>query len=159
MESNRRKVYADANGFVMFACPNCGKVQKEQAQTYKGFKGPIKIPCKCGNSYEAEIEFRKSFRKETHLDGIYITASNPGNWIKIIVRDLSMHGCKFETLNANPLKPDEEINIEFRLKNAKNSIIRKKAIIRYVNKNFAGCKFKEQAGDFDPDLGFYLRSL
>ncbi|MEN6624483.1 MAG: PilZ domain-containing protein [Smithella sp.] len=159
MESNRRKVYTDANGYVIFSCPNCGKMQKEQAQKYKNHKGPIKIQCKCGDFYEVEIEFRKLFRKETRLDGVFTASSKPGNWEKIIVKDLSMKGCKFETLKAIFLNPDEEIKIEFRLNNTKNSLIRKKAIIRHVDKNYAGCEFQDQTGDLDPDLGFYLRSL
>jgi len=159
MESTIKKIYADANGLVMFVCQDCGKVQKEQAQAYKGIRGPVKIQCKCGNAYDVEIEFRRSCRKETRLDGIYSTASTPGNWVKMIVKDLSMQGCKFETPKANLLNPDEEIKIEFRLNNSKNSLIRKRAIVRYVSNNYVGCEFKESVAALDPDLGFYLRTL
>lgn len=158
MESTSKKIYADANGLVMFVCQDCGKAQKEQAQAYKGTRGPVKIQCKCGNAYEVEIEFRKSCRKETRLDGVYSTSTS-SNWGKMIVRDLSMQGCKIETLNASLLHRDEEIKIEFRLNNSKNSLIKKRAIVRYVSNIYVGCEFKESGASFDPDLGFYLRTL
>lgn len=157
MVSTVKKVYVDADGLVLFVCPNCGEVQKEQAQVYKNTKGgPINIQCKCGNTYEVEIEFRKLFRKEAKLDGIYSTESNSDNWQKIIVKNISIQGCGFETLKPNLLKPDEEIKIEFKLNNAKKSLIRRRAIVRSICKNYIGCEFIELPA-LDADLGFYLR--
>lgn len=159
MENTIKKVYVGANGLATFICLNCGEVQKEQAQVYMGTKGPVKIQCKCGNDFDVEIEFRGLYRKGTGLDGIYLNVSNPNNWGKMIVKNLSMQGCKFETLTANLLNPEEEIKIEFYLNNAKNSLIRKRAIVRYVNKRYIGCEFKELPGALNPDLGYYLMKL
>lgn len=159
MENTIKKVYVDENGLVTLMCPHCGQVQREQAQTYMGIKGPVKIQCNCENIYDIEIEFRSSYRKGTGLDGIYLAASNPNNWGKMIVKNLSMQGCKFETLTANLLNPDEEIKIEFYLNNAKNSLTTKKAVVRYVNKRHVGCEFKALPGALDPDLGYYLMKL
>jgi len=156
MGNTVKKVYVDANGLVLFVCPNCGEVQKEQAQVYKDTKGPISIQCKCGNSYEVEVEFRKLFRKEAKLDGVYSTESNSGNWQRMIVENISMLGCGFETLKPNTLKRDEEIKIEFKLNNAKKSLIRRRAIVRSIYKNHIGCEFIGSPA-LDPDLGFYLR--
>ena len=159
MEDTIKRIYVDANGVVACICPDCGKVQREKAEAYKGTRGPVKIQCKCGNIYDVEIEFRKLYRKEIRLDGIYATESNPNNWAKMIVKDITMQGCKFETLKANLLNPDEEIKIEFKLNNAKNSLIRKRVLVRYVFENYVGCEFKELPGAVDPDLGFYLMNL
>lgn len=163
MESTTMKAYADENGLVTFVCQDCARVQKEQAQAYKGVKMPVRIQCKCGNVYEVEIEFRKFYRKETNLEGIYSTAQKSSdwgrNWGNIIVIDLTMQGCKFETLKANLLNPYEEIEIEFYLKNDKNSLIKKRALVRYISQNYVGCEFIELPGSQDPDLGFYLMKL
>lgn len=160
MGSTVKKVYVNANGLVLFICPNCGDVQKAEAQEYKNAKGrPINIQCKCGNTYEVEVEFRKLFRKEAKLGGMYSTESNSGNWQKMIIKNISMQGCGFEILKPNLLKPDEEIRIEFKLNDAKKSLIRKRAIVRSICKNYIGCEFKELPGALDPDLGFYLRQL
>jgi hypothetical protein len=55
------------------------------------------------------------------------------------------------------LHPGEEIKIEFKLNDVKNTIIKRKAVVRVVNGRYIGCKFKELPGTFDPDLGYYLR--
>jgi PilZ domain. len=151
------KVYVDFKGIVIFVCPNCGDLQKENAETYKNVAGPIKIQCKCGNTYDVQIEFRTSYRKEATLEGRYSTLSNPGKWARIIIKNLSFEGCGFETMAANMLHSDEEIRVEFKLDDIKNSQIKKRAVVRSVQGPYVGCKFKELPGAFDPDLGFYLR--
>jgi ketosteroid isomerase-like protein len=153
------KIYVDAKGSVLFACPNCSKIKKEEAQPYKDTQGPIKIECSCGYAYDVEIEFRRVIRKRARIDGIYISAANPDNWGKMIVKNISIQGCGFETLKTNLFQPDDEVKIEFQLDDAQNSLIRKKALVRSVYKKYVGCQFMESAGDFDPDLGFYLRKL
>jgi len=152
-----KKFYADLKGTVIFACPICGDLQKENAEKYKTVTGPIQIQCKCGNTYEVQVEFRTSYRKEEKLEGRYSTFSNPSKWVRIIVTNLSFEGCGFETTAANMLQSGEEIRIEFTLNDKKNSLIKKRAVVRSVQGTSVGCKFKELPGAFDPDLGFYLR--
>jgi predicted RNA-binding Zn-ribbon protein involved in translation (DUF1610 family) len=152
-----KNVYADIKGMVVFSCPNCGDLQKERAEKYKNVKSPVKIQCKCGKAYDVEIEIRNFYRKATKLIGTYSTASNPGQWIEMIVRNLSFMGCSFETLTEHQLQVDEEIQVQFILDNVKNSKIEKKAVVRYVQGRNIGCGFKEFPGAFDPGLGFYLR--
>jgi len=151
------KVYANIKGIVIFICPNCGDLQKENAATYKNVAGPVKIQCKCGNTYDVQIEFRNTYRKETKLEGTYSTISNPGKSVKIIVTNISFDGCGFETMASNLLQPEEEIKVEFKLDDRKNSQIKKRAVVRSVQGTSVGCKFKELPGAFDADLGFYLR--
>ncbi|GAB6272419.1 hypothetical protein KN63_01060 [Smithella sp. F21] len=158
MEQTVMKVYVDANGFVQFACPNCNKMQQEQAKAYQDTKGPVSIQCDCGNVYPVEIEFRKFHRKGTRLDGIYVGVSNPKIWGKMILKNISMQGCGFETMGINPLQPDELIKVEFHLNDAKQSLIKKNAFVRSVFKKYVGCQFQERPNAFDADLGFYLRT-
>jgi len=153
------KVFVDAKGFVLFACPKCNKVKKEQADPYKGAGGPVKIVCQCGQVYDVGIEFRRMIRKMARIDGMYFHASNSGIWGKMVVKNISLHGCGFETIKANPFQPDDEMRIEFHLDNAKQTLIKKKALVRSVDKKYVGCQFIEKGGDFDPELGFYLRKL
>lgn len=159
MENSITKVYIDAKGAVFFVCPNCSKVKQEQAQAYQNTQGPFHIQCKCGHVYDVEIEFRGSIRKRAGLDGIYISAASPDNWGKMIVKNISVQGCGFETMKANQLHPDDEIKMEFSLDDAKNTLIRKRAFVRSVYKKYVGCKFVEPSGGFDPELGFYLKKL
>ncbi|MBN1663397.1 MAG: PilZ domain-containing protein [Deltaproteobacteria bacterium] len=157
IENSVKKIYADLNGTATFVCPHCGNVRKEQAALYKDVKGPIAIECNCGQTYSVQVEFRKFYRKETRLEGIYATASSPSDWIKVTVKNVSLEGCGFETVGKDMLQKGVEIKLEFKLDDAKRSLIRKRALVLSVFGRYVGCKFKELPGAFDPDLGFYLR--
>jgi len=153
------KVFVDAKGFVLFSCPNCNKVRKEQADSYKGAGGPVKIVCQCGQAYDVGIEFRRVIRKMARIDGMYFHASNSGVWGKMVVKNISLHGCGFETLKANPFQPEDEMRMEFHLDDAKQTLIKKRALVRSVDEKYVGCQFIEKGNEFDPELGFYLRKL
>lgn len=153
------KVFVGAKSFVLFSCPKCNKTTKEQTGPYKGAKGPVNISCPCGHKYDVVIEFRRGIRKIARIDGIYFSAADASVWGKMFVKNISLHGCGFETLKTNPFHPDDEIKIEFQLDDARQSLIKKIALVRSVDKKYVGCQFVEEAGGFDPELGFYLRKL
>jgi len=156
-ETDIKKLYVDPTGMVTFICPKCGESRKESAEQYKDQTGTIKVECKCSNVYEVQLEFRKSFRKETFLDGLYYRASHSGDWGKMVVRDLSLGGCRFETSKAHLLDLGEEIKLEFVLDDPRRSNIRKKAVVSVVEGRLVGCKFSDPPGSIDSELGFYLR--
>ena len=158
MENTIKKFYADVNGLVLIVCPKCSEVQNRQTQVYKDkdTKWPVKIHCTCGNTYNVIVEKRKFCRKETRFDGTYSTASTPDNWWKMIVKNISVQGCGFDTPNQTLLNADEEIRIEFKLDDDKNSLIRERAIIHFRYKNYVSCKFIEQPGVFDTELESYM---
>jgi hypothetical protein len=152
-----KKLYVTADGTVTFICPKCGDARKESVQQYKEHTDPIKINCTCSNIYEVQLEFRKFYRKETHIDGVYIRSSHAGDWGKMVVKNLSMRGCGFEMLKISTLLPGEEIKLEFILDDRRRSMIKKKAIVREVRGHYVGCQFSELPGAYDADLGFYLK--
>ncbi|MGZ3636001.1 MAG: PilZ domain-containing protein [Syntrophales bacterium] len=152
-----KKSYVDKNGMVTFICPKCSKPRRESVEHYKDKTGSIKIKCECTNVYETLLDFRQSFRKEVSLDGTYFRTSHPGDWRKMIVRDLSFWGCKFERMKACSLVPGEEIRVEFVLDNPRSFTIKKKAVVFYVKGCHVGCKFSIAEGIIDSELGFYLR--
>jgi hypothetical protein len=152
-----KKLYVAADGTVTFICPKCGSARKENAQKYKEHKGPVKIDCTCTNAYEVQIEFRKFYRKETHLDGLYLRSSHTGDWGKMVIKNLSMGGCGFKTLKTTTLVPGEEIKIEFTLDDRTAAPIKKKAIVLEVDGQYVGCKFSGPPGSYDADLGFYMK--
>ena len=156
-ETTIKKLYVDPAGMVTFICPKCGESRKESAEQYKEYKGSVKIECRCTNVYEVQLEFRKSFRKETFLDGLYYRTSHSGDWGKMVVRDLSLGGCRFETSKANLLDLGEEIKIEFVLDDSRNSNIRKNAVVSDIEGRFVGCKFSDPPGSINSEIGFYLR--
>jgi predicted RNA-binding Zn-ribbon protein involved in translation (DUF1610 family) len=152
-----KKLYVTADGTVTFICPKCGDARKESVQQYKEHTDPIKINCTCSNIYEVQLEFRKFYRKETRLDGLYFRSSHPDDWGKMVVRNLSVEGCGFETMKKNNLGAGEEIKVEFTLDDHRNSMIRQKAVVLVSEGNFVGCRFSRPPNLVDPDLAFYLR--
>jgi hypothetical protein len=152
MENTINKFYADENGLVLLVCPKCSEGQNGHTKVYR----PVKIHCKCGNTYNVIVERRKFSRKEIRFDGIYSIASNPDNLEKMIVKNISVQGCGFETLNPNMLKADEEIRIEFKLDDDKNSRIMERAIIHFRYRNYVSCRFIEQSGVFYSQLQSYM---
>ena len=156
-EDTVKTLYVDKDGMVTFICPKCGESRRESVVQYKDQTDAIKVECKCTNVYEVRLEFRKSFRKETSLDGLYFRTDQPGDWGKMIVKDLSLGGCRFETVKTHLLDRGEVIKIEFVLDDARRSTIRKKAVVFDIEGRSVGCKFSDPPGYIDSELGFYLR--
>ena len=152
-----KKLYVDEAGMVTFLCSKCGNSWKQPVVKYRDHVGSVKLSCVCGYDSEVNIEFRKFFRKDTELEGIYYRTTPEGHWGKMIVRNLSVLGCRFEMIRKDPLAAGEEIKMQFTLDNPRKSIIKKKAIISEVVGSSVGCRFSEPPGYIDSELGFYLR--
>ena len=154
-----KKLYVDDAGMVTFLCPKCGDSRKQSVEKYRDAVGLTKMICTCGHVSEVKLEFRKFFRKDTELEGFYYRSIPEGHWGKMIVKNLSIFGCRFEMRKKALLGEGEEIEIQFTLDNPRRSIIRKKAIVSAVEGNSVGCKFVELPGHIDSELGFYLRKV
>ena len=152
-----KKIYVNPDGTVTFICPKCNCARRESAEQYKDYRGSLRIECTCTNVYEVQLEFRKFYRKEIYLDGLYFISSRPGDWGKMVVRNLSVEGCGFETMKKNNLVAGEEIKVEFMLDDNRNSMIRQKAVVMVSEGQYVGCKFSRPPSLADPDLSFYLR--
>ena len=152
-----KKLYVDDTGMVTFLCPKCGDSRKQSVEKYRDVTGLIKMSCFCGYVCDVKLEFRRFFRKDTKLEGLYYRTTPDGHWGKMIVRNVSLVGCGFEMIRPCPLVEGEEINIQFTLDNPRSSIIRKKAVVSIVEGLFVGCKFSDPPGYIDSELGFYLR--
>ena len=154
-----KKLYVDEACMVTFLCPKCGDSRKQSVEKHRDAVGLIRMTCTCGYASEVKLEFRKYFRKETELEGFYYKSLPEGHWGKMIVKDLSILGCRFEMRRKYLLEEGEEIKLQFTLDNPRRSIIRKKAIVSEVEGNNVGCKFVELPGYIDSELGFYLRKI
>ena len=150
-------LYVGKDGMVTFICKKCGESRREAAAKYRDQTGSIKIECNCSNICNVRLEFRQSFRKETSLGGVYFRTSQPDDCREMIVRDLSLGGCGFETLEACTLIPGEEIGVEFVLDARSRVTLKKNAVVLYVRGYRVGCKFSVPPDSIDSELGFYLR--
>jgi hypothetical protein len=153
-----KKIFADEKGMVYLNCPFCGDVSVGRADSFANIPQPVQLTCICGNKYEIQIEFRKSFRKRIMLEGFYSRISPPGSFEKMAVTDISMGGCRFLPSNRHLLKNGDQIKVVFNLDNTNRTRISKEAIICNITEQSAGCKFAVTGNGYDPDIGFYLRS-
>jgi hypothetical protein len=152
------KIFVDTNGMVHLNCPYCRDVSERPVRWFHNIPQPLQISCACGKVYEAQIEFRKSFRKKAHLDGFYSRATPPGSFEKMTITDISMGGCRFLTSNRYLVKKDDRVKLVFNLDNTDHTKITKEAVICSFDGQSVGCKFLVTGNDLDPDIGFYLQS-
>jgi hypothetical protein len=106
-----------------------------------------------------EQESRKFYRKETLLEGMYKKLTPPFTSDKMMVNNVSATGCRFDASLSHKLQPGDRIGITFTLNDARGTMIRKEATVKVVDGRYVGCQFIVLPGTYDPDLGFYLRSL
>jgi hypothetical protein len=151
-------IVADKEGMVYLNCPSCRNISPQPVDHFLNVPQPLHISCTCGNTYEVQIEFRKSFRKKIHLEGFYARPVPSSSFEKMTIIDISMGGCRFFAYSAYHLRKDDRIKLTFNLDNANCTKITRDAKICSVDKWSVGCKFFVTCGSFDTDIGFYLRS-
>ncbi len=146
----------------------------------------FKAKCRCGYSYTILLNKRDNLRKKTKLFGNYthLSPGKKGQKGHMSVLDVSRSGLKTEILqlrfkmrdhdisvttaekgNFEPeiVTPADELNVgdhllmEFRLDNAKRSLIRKEVTIKWVDIPYIGVEFSSESL-FDADLGYYVMS-
>jgi len=105
-----------------------------------------------------QAESRQFYRKDTYLEGLYKRSAPPATSGKIVVTNLSMHGCRFDAPLSHNLQPGDRVGLAFSLDNARGTLIRKEAFVRQISGHSIGCEFIVLPDTFDPDLGFYLRN-
>lgn len=158
-EAKISKTYVRPDNTAVINCPHCGRQKTVQVDSFKGSKSSLRIKCGCKNVFTVNLEFRKRVRKRTTLKGTYINHSQQNSRGNIVVKNISVTGLEFSSLDVHNFKVDDELTVEFTLNDEQRSEIKKDVIVRNVRKNSVGCEF-ERSGDFafDGPLGFYVMS-
>ena len=158
-EAKSVKTYVRPDNTAAITCPHCGRQKTVQVDAFRGSKSTVKIKCGCKNIFTANLEFRKRVRKRTNLRGTYINNSQNNRRGNIVVRNISVNGLEFSSLDVINFKVDDELTVTFTLDDEQRSEITKDVIVRDVRKTSIGCEF-ERSGEFafDGPLGFYIMS-
>lgn len=82
---------------------------------------------------------------------------NMSVWWPMNISDLSRTGVGFEMINIVTINIGNIIRVRFSLDKGQQSLIDKKAIVRFTHDKFLGCEFLDLA-DEEKELGFYLFS-
>ncbi|MDX1777016.1 MAG: PilZ domain-containing protein, partial [Desulfobulbales bacterium] len=119
----------------------------------------LKIKCSCKNIFTVNLEFRKRVRKRTSLRGTYINHSQQNKRGSLVVKNISVSGLEFSTLDTHNFAVDDELTVAFNLDNEQRSEIVKEVTVKDIRQNSVGCEF-ERSGEFafDGPLGFYIMS-
>jgi hypothetical protein len=153
------KVFINQDKNIQLVCPGCGRQWIADASQYYDVPKEVrlKVKCKCGHSWSCILEKRKYFRKGVSLSGRYIYQP-PGRGLyrgEMVVVDISLKGLRLKLDREWTFKAGEFLDVEFQLDNKPRKWIRRKVIVRNMNRKNVGAAFLESAKN-DPDIGFYL---
>ena len=67
------KVYISKNNTATFVCPNCENTTTADVTRYAKMDKTVRvnIKCRCGQNFNAVLEKRRRYRKNTRLPGTY----------------------------------------------------------------------------------------
>jgi hypothetical protein len=157
MKSTKAFVRSDHTAIV--SCPYCNCRKEIPVEKFKGNKCCLKIKCSCKNVYTLNLEFRKKIRKKVSLSGKFTNHSQQNNRGDVIIKNLSLGGLEFSTMEIDRFKNGDELTISFKLDNEEKSTIKKEVTVCSVRKqsHAVGCEFTRSSNiALDKDLGFYL---
>jgi hypothetical protein len=148
-------VFVGNSNQATLICPKCGFTKKIDATNFKDTKKSLKAKCKCGEAFQVTFEFRKHYRKNVRLPGEYIIQGKREKG-EVIIRDLSLTGIRFESLNPHQISTNDTLEVSFKLDNPTRSEIRKIVKVIWVKDRIVGAQYSEFKS-YEKDLGFYLR--
>ena len=97
---------------------------------------------------------RRSYRRKTDLPGSFNTPTGDMYWM--IVVSLSKGGLRMQAFQTVDVKREDILKIEFTLDDEKQSRIDAEVVVRYISKEFIGCKFSSLGKRASKTLRSYL---
>ena len=94
--------------------------------------------------------------KDVRLSGEYIIQEK-GEIGKIIIRELSLTGIRFESLKPHQISSDDTLEVKFQLDNPLRSLVRKLVKVIWIRDRIVGAHYTETKL-YEKDLGFYLKT-
>jgi hypothetical protein len=157
MEENRAYLHDDRTAVIK--CPRCDRAKTVDVSTYSDMERYVRFTarCSCGHTFKVVLERRKHFRKQVHLSGK--CALKGGEHPRsIIVKDLSRQGLRFQIWEPAPYNTGDILTVEFKLDNAKQTVIQKDVVIQLMAGETIGAEFysRDPQNVYDKELGFYL---
>ena len=149
--------YVRPDNTAVINCPFCKRQKEINVVPFTGSKSLLKIKCACKNVFNIQLEYRKRFRKRTNLNGTYVNHTQHNNSGKVHIRDISVSGLGFTSMDIDKLKVDDELTLKFNLDDEQHTEITKEVTIKEIRKDAIGCEF-ERGGEFafDGPLGLYV---
>jgi hypothetical protein len=158
-ESEVSKTYVRPDNTAVLNCPHCGRQKVIPVDSFRGYKHKLKVKCSCSKKFMVSLEFRNRVRKKTYMRGTYTNHSKNNSSGNLVIRDISVGGLQFTSLDAQDLKVGDELTVEFALDDEHRTEVNKEVTVRDVRKNSVGCEFeRSDEFAFDGPLGHYVMS-
>ena len=151
-----QKSFVKSGDEATISCPQCNSTKIIAVRQFRQRLHMLKVKCRCGYSFKVQLEFRRHYRKETDLQGLYNSVPPAISSGKAKIINLSLSGACFELRGMHDLKIGQKGVLIFTLDNRKETVLTKNIFIRTVTGNRIGGEFVEDRA-FDKELGFYLR--
>ena len=151
-----QKVYVDETNKATIVCPKCGFGKTIDTTRFKGTQKKLKSTCRCGETYQLTIEFRRRHRKNVRLPGSYVVKES-GEKGDIIIRELSLSGIRIESMNPHGIMINNSLQLTFRLDNPMRTEISKLVKVVWIKDRLIGAYYLESKL-YEKDLGFYLQT-
>ncbi len=150
------KAFVNNSGISSISCPACGLVREASVAKFQNQRHVLSVKCKCGTNFKVHLEFRKFFRKNTDLEGVYTILPPDSGGGLAQIKNISRSGIGFCVSGKHTIQTGQNAKVKFTLDNRKSTTLDKFVIIKSVNDNYIGCAFIENQ-DFEKELGFYLQ--
>lgn len=154
-----QKVYVNQEGLAVIKCPVCSFEKSAHVDSLairaNDLRNNCTIRCKCQEKFAVKLEFRRDFRKDSNIVGEYMSlpTGNPRGRMKVV--NISRNGIGLQIEGSNQFTIGDELLILFTLDGTDDSLIEKRAVIRFIKHNYIGSEF---LGSFPlgKTLGAYL---
>ncbi|MDT8303520.1 MAG: hypothetical protein RQ760_18720 [Sedimentisphaerales bacterium] len=170
MEQTTREIqiimHANGKDEAFMHCPQCGAFKKMNTSSSRLINQAdgVEIQCDaCAHKYKVLINYRKHYRKNASLKGIYTNATDSidqafdfDTTSAITVGNISRTGIGFRTQDAVNVKADNVLKVRFILDDNKKSLVEKTVIVKRVDKDFIGAEFIKAIDYRDKEFAFYL---
>jgi hypothetical protein len=163
-----QKVFVREDVSAVIQCPNCRKTEELSPEKCIG-KHRVQVKCTCGLVFGIEIDFRKTYRKKTDLDGYVVKFFQEKRWPKLLyesrttsssplnckIISISTNGITLNTVAEHGIEMGDDIKVKFVLNNSASTEFEKKAHVKWVKNNYMGCEFFDTYKN-DVKLAFYF---
>lgn len=158
-ESEFSKAYVRPDATAVLTCPHCGHQKVILAESFRGHRHKLRVKCLCSKPFNTFLEFRKRPRKQTLLRGTFVNNSKGSGTVNdLTVRDISVIGLTFTTLNTDSIKIGDELDVVFNLDDEHRTEIRRDVIVLTIRPGGAfGCEIQVSYGEhFSGPLGHFV---
>ena len=151
------KVFVDTDNNLNFTCPFCTLPQKINVGNLKEKISPLRVRCTCKEIFSLDIDYRRFYRKKSHLVGTCRSIKPRGSKEEdILIVNLSREGIGFRVFKGQKIKVGDMLEIKFCLDDKKKTVVSKEVQVLNIENDFIGCKFTDNTL-YDLSLGYYLQ--